>query len=228
MELWLDTLDADAISKARQLGLLHGVTTNPSLISASKKNLESVLEDLLDLQPGPVAVQLTSEFTAGQVMQAQRLFGFSRRLIIKVPVTKDGLQTIHELKKANIPAMATAIVHPRQALVAALAGATYLAPYVRGINDFVGLDPVSVLQQMQRILNNYSLPVKILAASLRSSDDVVLCAGLGIAAVTLKSVVFGELISEAEATRHFLDRFATDWLGAERSELLNTTIGLKL
>ncbi len=221
MELWLDTLDADTITKAYALGLLHGVTTNPSLLSHSKHHLDSILEELLELQPGPVAVQVTSEFTTGQVMQAQRLYAFSHRLIIKVPVTTEGLQTIHQLKKANIPVMATAIFHPRQVLVAAMAGANYLAPYLRGIHDYVGEDPFHVLQQMQCILQKYAFPASILAASLRSPDDVVRCAQIGVAAVTVKSEVFAALITESDATRHHVNRFAADWQASGHSGLLS-------
>src|SRR5947209_968437 len=130
MDIWLDTSNIRMVQKAIRFGILAGVTTNPSIIAQSQRSLEEVLEDLLHYQEGPVTAQVVAEETREMVQQGQNLFAFSNRIIVKVPITKNGLEAIHLLSRQGIPTMATVLFSPRQALMAALAGANYVAPYL--------------------------------------------------------------------------------------------------
>ena len=172
MEIWLDTTNIQTVKKASQYGLIRGVTTNPTLIAQSQRSLEEVLEDLLNQQSGPVTAQVVSDDPLEMVQQGQALYSFSNRLIIKVPVTKSGLEAIHLLSKQNIPTMATAVYHTHQALLAALAGADYAAPYLGRIEK-AGMNPWSTLQTIVHLTTMYRLKMKILAASLQGIDDVM-------------------------------------------------------
>lgn len=211
MEIWLDTVNIHLIQKAVRLGVLSGVTTNPSVIAESKRSLEEVLEDLLHYQEGPVAAQVVAEDTSEMVQQGQNLFSFSNRIIVKVPTTSKGLEAIHLLSRQGIPTMATVIFNPHQVLMAALVGANYVAPYISRIESS-GEDPWISLSSMGHILNNYRLTTKILGASLKQVEHVSKAAELGIYGVTVKDALFEKLIEDHPLTAECVKKFAGDWL----------------
>lgn len=214
MDIWLDTANIATIQKAIRFGLLAGVTTNPTIISESRKSLENVLEDLLHYQEGPITAQVVAEQTAEMVQQGQNLFNFSNRIIVKIPVTKQGLEAIYLLSRQGIPTMATTLFAPRQALMAALAGADYIAPYLSRLEK-AGEDPWTVLSTMSRILHNYRLKTKILGASINSVEQVLKCAEIGIYGVTLKEEIFDRLIEDHSMTIQNVQKFSEDWKGNE-------------
>ncbi|HUD01365.1 MAG TPA: transaldolase family protein, partial [Rhabdochlamydiaceae bacterium] len=120
MQIWLDTTDLPTLEKALRRGILHGVTTNPSMLVSNPRD---TLKTLLAAQPGPVAVEVFEDLVPSMVSQGKALYAFSPRIVVKVPVTERGIEAIHCLSKEQIPVMASAIVQPTQALVAVLAGA---------------------------------------------------------------------------------------------------------
>ncbi len=216
MDIWLDTTNVKTIQKAVRVGILSGVTTNPSLLANTKKDAEKTLEDLLHHQEGPVTVQVVADDTLEMVQQGQMLYSFSNRIIVKVPITKNGLEAIHLLVRQGIPTMATVVFHPRQALMAALAGANYVAPYISRIEK-MGKDPWEMLTSMTTIFHHYRLPTKILGASLSSVEQVVKCAEIGIYGVTLKDDVFEKMIDDHPATLEGVHQFTEDWKKASPS-----------
>lgn len=210
MDLWLDTTNIDTIHKAVRYGLLSGVTTNPTLIARDGRDIEEVLEELLHHQEGPVTAQVVSDEALEMVQQGQALYSLSNRLIIKVPITKNGLEAIHLLSRQGIPTMATALFHPRQALMAALAGANYVAPYL-GRLEKDGIDPWPVLQNIQHLVQTYRLKTKILGASLQKVEHVMKCAEAGIYGVTVKDDLFEKLIDNDPLTSKCVEQFSADW-----------------
>ncbi len=210
MEIWLDTTNIQTIHKAVRFGLLAGVTTNPTLIAQTQRDFEEVLEDLLHHQEGPVTAQVVADDTLEMVQQGQSLYSFSNRLIIKVPLTKNGLEAVHLLSRQGIPTMATTIYHPRQALMAALAGADYIAPYL-GRLEKSGGDPAAMLKKTVQMFQTYRLKTKILAASLYHIEHVLQCAEAGIYGVTVKDDLFEKLIESDPLTLKGVEQFATDW-----------------
>jgi transaldolase len=210
MEIWLDTTNIQTIHKARRFGLLSGVTTNPSLIAQSRRDFEEVLEDLLHHQEGPVTAQVVAEEASEMVQQGQSLYSLSNRLIIKVPLTKNGLEAVHLLSRQGIPTMATTIYHPRQALMAALAGADYIAPYL-GRLEKAGGDPEAMLKTTMHLFQTYRIKTKILGASLYNVEQVLQCAEAGIYGVTVKDELFDKLIESDPLTVKGVEQFAHDW-----------------
>lgn len=222
MEIWLDTANRSIIEKAVGLGtgIVYGVTTNPSIISSESAStpLEVLIMDILELHSGPVAVQVIDTDTAGMIRQAKALHAFSSRIIVKIPVTQNGIRAMCALSKEGVLCMATAIFEPRQALLAFKAGARYLAPYLGKIAD-TGSCPIEVLVYMKMLKENYSFTGEIIAAGVREVSEVISCADVGVKAITLPPTVFEELVSDNKNTQMALEKFSVDWKKACKTPL---------
>lgn len=216
MEIWLDTSDTHAIAEANRVGVIYGVTTNPSILAQAVENHEKAINNLLDIQDGPLAVQVTATESEDMIKQALALQEYSSRIVVKVPVTRQGLVAMKTLSEKEIPVMATVVFEPRQALLAALAGAQYVAPYVGRIFD-AGKDAYALLQSMMKIYQQHGFQTKILAAALRTPEQVVVCAEMGIKAVTLKNSLFLQFIEDEPLTMECLKKFSEDWGTRESS-----------
>lgn len=205
MEFWLDTINPKSVQNAARLGLLAGVTTNPELLGKAKQ-VEPALQALLASFEGPLVVQVHAGNAVDMLAQGKALYDFSDRIIVKVPVTKEGLAAIHALTVSKIPTMGTCVFAPEQALVAAKAGADYVALYLTRL-DKAGGDSIDLLKACTRIYANYKLETKLLAASISHIEQVEKCAELGIAAVTIKESIFEQLIAEHPLTLDAIQRF---------------------
>jgi len=205
MEVWIDSIQLDTIRTAKALGLLHGVTTNPSILPKSKELL--TIQLLLDNQEGPITVQVRDKDSCSMLEQALALEEISERIIVKIPVTQEGLKAIHVLSKKGIQIMATIVFSASQYLFAAKAGATYVAPYYSGINKS-GLNADQELMHMLDMKERYKFPTKLLAASLQNLEDIQRCIDIGVDAITLKDSLFFEWIKDhpltQERERNFL------------------------
>ncbi|MFV0340602.1 MAG: transaldolase family protein [Parachlamydiaceae bacterium] len=191
MELWLDTVEIDSIRKAHQLEVLDGVTTNPTLLSQIKGPIEPHLQEILNAQESPLAIQVTS---SNFLEEAKALYRFSSRIIPKVPATAEGYAAIRELSEAGIPVMATAIFEPQQLYLALKLGATYAAFYYGRIED-AGKDPIYLLKCAKRFKSNEGFDGKLLAAGIRTLEQFTQVALEGCDAITLPSKVFQDLLS---------------------------------
>lgn len=210
MKFWLDTTNVSTIQAAKRLGILFGITTNPAIIAESEDSLENTLHTLLEEQDGPVTAQVTSSNIQEMVKQGEMLSALSDRLIIKVPVTQEGLEVIRLLSVQNIPTMATVVFQPHQALLAALAGADYVAPYLGQIEQH-GQNPWLILSSISQMFNHYDLKTEILGASMRSLEYIQRCAEMGISSVTLKDSLFYDMIATVPATQERVDYFEHTW-----------------
>lgn len=209
MEIWLDTANTEMIQKAMCLGMLTGVTTNPTILAAADRGLEEVLDDLLHYQEGPVTIQVTANDTKEMVQQGQKLASYSNRIIIKVPITENGMQAIQLLSRQGIQTMATVLFSPHQALLAALAGADYIAPYL-GRFEKAGGDPWAMLKSIVQIFQNYKLKTKILCASIASVEHFIKCAEIGVYGVTVKDEVFLKIIENHPLTVQSVQKFGEE------------------
>jgi len=207
MQIWLDTIDLPTLEKAQRRGILHGVTTNPSMLVSNPRD---TLKTLLSAQPGPVAVELFDDLVPSMISQGKALYDFSPRIIVKVPVTEQGLEAIHSLTKDQIPVMASAVVQPTQALVAALAGAGWVAPYFSRIMKS-GDNPLAQLEAVRKIISSYQMRTRILAVNPKTVEQIKSCAEIGIDAVTLRGDVFQDLIETHELTAQAIEQYADDW-----------------
>lgn len=216
MEFWIDSADPRTVARFEKLGLLTGVTTNPELLS-HVPSIDKTLHELLDVTKGFLAVQVVARNAEEMVAQGKVINDLSDQMIIKVPVIPEGLAAIHELSKANIRTMATAIFTPQQALIAAKAGADYVAPYLSRIQK-AGTPIEEFLKTTSRIFHNYQLPTKIIAASINDLKQVELCAEYSIDAVTLTEPIFDKLVEEHALTLEAIRQFERAWK-AESAEL---------
>ncbi len=208
MQIWLDSIHLEFIVAAQKLGTISGVTTNPSLLAAAK-NVKHTLEAILEVQPGLVAVQVVAEDVSGMIDEAQRLFAFSQRLIVKIPVNINGILAMRQLKEQKIPFLATGVISPAQALLAARHEAMFIAPYFSHMGD--SGNSRGSLQTIQNILKMNSYPSKLLVASLRHIEDIVFCAEIGVDAVTLKEDLYSTWTADSEALEKIAHKFRTDW-----------------
>lgn len=213
MELWLDTSDVDFVKKASRLGVLHGVTTNPTIAAKSRLSSETLIDKLLKAQSGPVAYQVMGSDTENMYSQGKALAELSKRVIVKIPVTREGLAAIYKLANEGVATLATAIFEPRQAHLAFQAGALYLAPYLGRITD-TGGNGLEALGLMQKIKANYRFPGKILAAGIREVEEVLACLEMGIDSITVPEKVFTAFTEDNPQTLHALEKFAQDWQNA--------------
>lgn len=216
MDIWLDTVDIKAISLGSKLGVLKGVTTNPSLIGNSENNLEENLDAILKCQSGPVTAQVTAVDHSNMIEQAEILREFSERIIVKIPVTQEGLKAMSSLSHLGFPTMATAIFTPFQALLACHVGAHYIAPYYSRMKS-----PLDTLENILITLERYDFKAEMVVASLKTSDDLDDCFNLGVDAVTLKEDLFQILTEDQSGTFEALDQFSKDWKSGKPSKLLS-------
>ena len=208
MEIWLDTIDCDVIADGEKTGVISGVTTNPSILSKTNNVLETI-HQLLDIQQGPVAVQVTAQNAEDIIDEAKQIYEISSRLIVKIPINRHGLVAIQALKKDKIPILGTGILFPNQTLLAANHQVSYIAPYFSHMED-----PFEKLKTIVDILKMSHSPTKILVASLRELNQIIYCALLGVEAVTIKPELYNQLVANHSAVEGFSQRFLSDWTQA--------------
>ena len=216
MEIWLDSVDQDTIQLGNKLGIIKGVTSNPSLITLSKRSLNEALLSALQSQRGPVAAQVTGETSEEMIEQAEILRDFSERILIKIPITQEGLKAMSALVNLQIPVMATAAFTPIQTLLACQTGVQYIALYFSKIDPKKGQD---TLEHMLHSVRKSPKETKILAASLQSEDQVIQCLTHGVHGITLKKELFLEIIQDSPQTLEALKHFKQDWKKAKPSHL---------
>lgn len=205
MEIWLDTTDAATIQHAHKLELLHGITTNPLLLVNAP---EFIFQDLLKLQEGPVAIQVTGLTSDKMLLEARQIHEASSRFIVKVPACKEGYSVIEELVEEGIPVMATALFEPSQAFLSLKLGASYLAPYLGRIEDD-NKDPAALLKMIMAMKNFYGYEGKIIAAGIRSLEHVYLALEYGCAAITLPKKIYDQILSTPPTAVKALENFHT-------------------
>jgi transaldolase len=211
MEIWLDTIDSEAIADGVKTGIIAGVTTNPSILSKAK-NVLATVSMLLEVQPGPVAVQVTSTHYEEMTEEGMRLFEFSSRIVVKVPVNHNGLIAIKNLRHAGVSVLGTGILFSTQALLASNHGVSYMSPYFSHMGD--AGDAFTTLKTMAEIVRVNNSSTKILVASLRQLDHVVYCATLGVAGITIKPDLYYKLVADHPIVEGFSERFLSEWTQA--------------
>lgn len=222
MELWLDTTDEQMIRDASEMGILTGVTTNPSILSKAGKSPDVVLEKLLDIQTGYVAAQVTADDLPGMLKQAERLdkLDSNHRVIIKIPASGNGFKAMALLKKQGIKTLATTVLETKQLILSALAGASYIAPYFNRIENLRGASghALSVLKEMQEIINVQRYPIKIMAAAIHSTQQYCDCARVGVGAITVPVPVYQDLMQTSSHVAECLNKFKEDWNANQKTE----------
>jgi len=209
MKFFIDTASVDAIRDAASLGLLDGVTTNPSLVVREGRDFHEVLREIVGIVDGPISAEVTALDHEGMLEQARELAGIHPNIVIKVPLTKAGLQTCKVLRSEGINVNVTLCFSPAQALLAAKADATYISPFIGRLDD-ISSEGMDLIRQIRAIYDNYGYPTQILAASIRSPMHVVDAALAGADVATIPHKVILQLIHHP-LTDIGLDKFLADW-----------------
>ncbi len=218
MELWLDTINFTLIENAHQQLTITGVTTNPSILSQAKDSPSKTIQQLLDIQPGFVAVQVTADTEQAMLDQAERLNQLSERIIIKVPVNQVGLRVIKQLSEKKIPTLATAIFETSQVYLSMLAGAQYAAPYLGRIEDVVP-DISDVINSMLSGIKIRNSSLKLMAAAIKSKQHILNCLLQGVHAITLPEPAYKELMEDHSLTLKSLASFQKDWATYSKKDI---------
>ncbi|XPV75884.1 MAG: fructose-6-phosphate aldolase [Desulfovibrio sp.] len=209
MEFFLDTANLDEIKQATELGLIDGVTTNPTLLSREGGDWVGLMKNICSAVKGPVSLELVKETINDMIVEAEELASFGDNVVIKVPMTQEGLVVVRRLAQKGIRTNVTLIFTPMQALLAAKAGATYVSPFV-GRLDGIGEDGMGMIEQLRIIFDNYQINTKILVASIRHANHVLESALLGADVATVPFAVITDLMKHP-LTDKGLAAFKKDW-----------------
>jgi len=210
MEFFLDTADVDSIKELSETGLIDGVTTNPSLVAKSGKDFFTILKEISKIVSGPISAEVTALESNGMIAEGEKLAKIAKNIVIKLPLTQEGLKACKKLTKKKIKTNVTLCFSPAQALIAAKSGATYISPFVGRLDD-IGENGMELVQKIKDIYSNYpKLNTKILVASVRNMEHVAQAAIIGTDVVTLPPKILEELY-EHPLTKKGLDAFLEDW-----------------
>ena len=217
MQLFLDTTDTAVLKDLAATGLVDGVTTNPTLIAKSGRNMLEVIGEICAIVGGPVSAEVASMETAGMLAEGRKLAGIAPNIVVKVPLTRDGLIATAEFAAEGIQTNVTLCFSATQALLAAKAGASYISPFIGRLDDqgAVGMDLIS---EIRAIYDNYDFDTEILAASIRSSNHVRDAAIAGADCATIPPDVFQALFKHP-LTEKGLQQFLADWAKTGQSIL---------
>ncbi len=218
MKIFLDTADVAQVKAFAQSGLVDGVTTNPSLVAKSGHSFEELLQEMVTLIDGPISAEVTALDAEGMCAQGRRLAKIGSNIVVKVPLTKDGLQACEQLTQEGIGVNVTLCFTPMQALLAAKVGATYISPFVGRLDD-IGHDGLRLLEDIRAIFDNYpDLTTQILGASLRNQHHVLQCALIGVDVVTIPPSLLETMVGHP-LTKSGLDTFMKDWATSKKSAI---------
>jgi transaldolase len=209
MKFFIDTANIEEIKKAWELGIIDGVTTNPSLISKEKKEPIGLLKEICSIVDGPVSAEVISLKADEMVNEAEDLAKIHENIVIKIPMTEDGLRAVKRLSSAGIKTNVTLIFSANQALLAAKAGATYVSPFVGRLDDIshTGMELVSDIQD---IYENYLFDTEVIVASIRNPLHVLDAAKIGADIATIPYSVILQLIKHP-LTDIGIEKFLKDW-----------------
>lgn len=209
MKFFIDTANVEEIREATAYGLLDGVTTNPSLLSKEPGKPRAILEEITKIVDGPVSAEVTATAAAGMVAEGLELRKIAENIVVKIPMTLDGLKALRSLSEQGVPTNCTLIFNAVQALMAAKAGASFASPFVGRLDD-VATDGMELIEQICTIYRNYGFDTEVLVASVRHPIHVVQAALLGADVVTLPASVLRQL-AKHPLTDIGLERFLADW-----------------
>lgn len=209
MKFFVDTADTQAIRELADLGMVDGVTTNPSLILKSGRDIEEVTREICDLVGGPVSAEVVAENADDMIREGKHLAKIAPNIAVKVPLTWDGLKACKALAAEGHMVNVTLCFSPAQAILAAKAGATFISPFIGRLDD-IHLDGMELIADIRRIYDNYGYKTQVLAASIRSVNHVIDCARIGADVITAPPAVIKSMANHV-LTDKGLEQFNKDW-----------------
>ena len=209
MKFFIDTGNADEIRAAAGMGILDGVTTNPSLLSKEDKPYLENLKDICSIVDGPVSAEVTAVETDGMIREAHDLAKIADNIVVKIPIIRSGLTAIKKLTSEGIKVNVTLCFSPTQALIAAKSGATFISPFIGRLDD-VSTSGMDLVEQIVTIYDNYDVETEVLVASVRHPMHVVEAALIGADIITMPFAVIDKLLNHP-LTDVGLKKFLADW-----------------
>lgn len=209
MKFFIDTADVDEIRKAHAMGLVDGVTTNPSLVARTGRPFADVIHDICEIVDGPISAEAVSLDYEGMLAEARDLAAIHDNIVVKIPLTAEGLQAVRTLSQEGIRTNVTLCFSATQALLAAKAGATYISPFVGRLDD-ISHTGMQLIQEIIEIYSNYGFETQVLVASVRNPLHVLESAQLGAHVATIPFKVLLQLVKHPLTDRG-IEAFLKDW-----------------
>lgn len=209
MKFFIDSADLDAIAELADIGLVDGVTTNPSIIAKSGRDFKEVIAEICKITPGHVSAEVVAMDAEGMISEGRTLRKIAENVCVKLPLTLQGLKACNTLSREGVPTNVTLCFSPNQALLAAKVGATYISPFIGRLDD-ITLDGLELIEDIRTIYDNYGFETEILAASIRNVNHVKDCALVGADVITAPPNVVKSLANHV-LTDKGLDAFMKDW-----------------
>ena len=214
MKIFIDTANINEIREAASMGLLDGVTTNPSLVAKEKKDFKDLLKEICKIVDGDISAEVIAADTEGMLKEGRELAKIDKNIVIKVPLTKEGLKAVKIFKDESIRTNVTLCFTPTQALLAAKAGAYIVSPFVGRLDD-ISTSGMELISQILTVYQNYGYKTQVLVASIRHPLHVVESAMMGAHIATIPFKVLTQLIKHP-LTDIGIERFLADWKGNQR------------
>ncbi len=214
MKIFIDTANVEEIREAAKLGVISGVTTNPSLIAKEGRDFKETICEIVTIVDGPISAEVISLDAEGMISEALELAKIHKNIVVKIPMTAEGLKAVHVLTEKGIKTNVTLIFSASQALLAACAGATYVSPFIGRVDDIDG-DSKDLIEQIVSIFRLHEIQTQIIAASIRSPRHVTDAALIGadIATVPYKTIL---QMTKHPLTDAGIERFLKDWQATEK------------
>jgi transaldolase len=212
MKFFIDTANVNEIREVASWGILHGVTTNPSLVAKEGRDFKQVLREILEIVDGPISAEVISLKADEMVEEARQYYEMHKNIVIKLPMTDEGLKACKRLTSMGVRTNMTLIFTPNQALLAARAGATFVSPFVGRLDD-ISTDGIQLIRDIAEIFDIHGIETEIIAASIRTPGQVMECAKAGAHIATVPYKVFLQMLKHP-LTDAGIERFLKDWEAA--------------
>lgn len=212
MKLFLDTANVEHIKEANEMGVICGVTTNPSLIAKEGRNFNEVIKEITEIVDGPISGEVVSEDAEGMIKEGREIAAIHKNMIVKVPMTVEGLKAVKVLAREGIKTNVTLIFSANQALLAANAGATYVSPFLGRVDD-ISMDGMELVRTIAEIFEVHGINTEIIAASVRHPIHVIEAARAGAHIATVPHALVMQMVKHP-LTDAGLEKFKADWASA--------------
>jgi transaldolase len=209
MKFFIDTANIDEIKEANSMGMVDGVTTNPSLIAKEGRDFEELVKEICEIVDGPVSAEVISPDTNGMLDEARHLAALHENIVVKIPMTVDGIKATRQLSEEGIKTNVTLVFSPLQALMAAKAGATYVSPFIGRLDDLAS-EGMLLVEQIVEIYSNYGFETEVIVASIRNPVHVLDAALIGADIATIPYKVLAKLAAHP-LTDKGIKAFLDDW-----------------
>lgn len=209
MKIFIDTANIEQIREVNSWGVLDGVTTNPTLVSREGREFRSIIEEICSIVDGPISAEAVSMDAEGMVREARELSKLHRNIVVKIPMTSEGLKAVKVLSKEGVKTNVTLVFSPNQALMAAKAGATYVSPFVGRLDD-ISHTGMALVRDIVQILKNYGFETQVIAASIRHPVHVTEAALAGAHIATVPYDILKKMLKH-NLTDEGIQKFLKDW-----------------